>query len=102
MRLLCLLSNSCSIPTLLRKKYSLVIVFVYKLIVHNFGGATDTGVQKVMIFMDVGFMAASVSSSFGDIFSNAGAASEYTGTEMGGGGGMDCDAKAITGALSLS
>jgi hypothetical protein len=55
-------------------------VLVYKDTTHSFGGATDTGVAKVTIFMDV-------SSATGD-------ARDQTGMDMGGGGGIDGDAKA--------
>ena len=55
-------------------------MLVYKETTHSFGGATDTGVAKVTMFMDV-------SSATGD-------AKDQTGMDMGGGGGIDGDAKA--------
>jgi hypothetical protein len=56
-------------------------VLVYKETTHSFGGATETGVAKVTMFMDVS------SSATGD-------AKDQTGMDMSGGGGIDGDAKA--------
>eukprot|EP00978_Attheya_sp_CCMP212_P040575 scaffold222740_cov66-Attheya_sp.AAC.1 len=69
------------------------MVLVYRETAHSFGGATDTGVQKVTIFMLV------------DTPSVPGDARDQTGTESAGGGGMGGDAKAADAAttpLSLS
>lgn len=72
------------------------MVFLYKLNVQSFGGATDTGVQNVIIFMDVFFFFFFVSKDDDEPFaSSVDTASEYTGTEIGGGGGIDFDAKAV-------
>jgi hypothetical protein len=62
---------------------------VYKETVHSLGGATETGVAKVTIFMEV-----VVSLPLAALLL-MGAANDHTGMEMGGGGGMEGDAKAV-------
>lgn len=71
-------------PTLDSKQQSRVIVLVYRDTIHSLGGATETGVAKVTIFMDVLPL----------VSLEQGHAKDQTGMEMGGGGGIEGDAKA--------
>jgi len=75
------------------KSVSLVSVFEYRLSAHNLGGATDTGVAKVIIFIEVlhtSFLVGTLEDGLDFML-----AREYTGTLIGGGGGMLGEAKAI-------
>ena len=76
--------KSCKTPIPESKKDCRVIVLVYRETTHSFGGATETGVAKVTIFMDVSSV------------DTTGHANDQTGMLMGGGGGMDGDAKPAT------
>eukprot|EP00566_Odontella_aurita_P028273 CAMPEP_0113567396 /NCGR_PEP_ID=MMETSP0015_2-20120614/23253_1 /TAXON_ID=2838 /ORGANISM="Odontella" /LENGTH=189 /DNA_ID=CAMNT_0000469787 /DNA_START=451 /DNA_END=1020 /DNA_ORIENTATION=+ /assembly_acc=CAM_ASM_000160 len=88
--------SNCRTPTFESRNARLVKVSVYSDTTHSFGGATDTGVAKVTMFMDVPVsVGRRAASSCGD--SPIGAARDHTGTEIGGGGGMDGDAKAAGG-----
>ena len=64
------------------------MVLVYNDTIHNFGGATDTGVANVTMFMDVSPLAACDDN-------------DQTGTEIDGGGGMDGDANPIVSTRTL-
>lgn len=60
------------------------MVLVYRDTIHSFGGATETGDANVTMFIDV--VAVPSRPTNGD-------ASDQTGTDIEGGGGMDGDAK---------
>jgi len=66
-------------------------VFVYKLTAHIFGGATETAVANVTMFIDVS-MSSGFSSS--DVLLS-GEDRDHTGIESGGGGGIEGDANAV-------
>ena len=72
---------SCNTPIFEFKHESRVNVLVYKETIHSLGGATETGVANVTIFMDVS-----------PALSTIGHANDQTGMLSGGGGGMDGDA----------
>lgn len=76
--------NSCNTPTFEEsKKASRVMVFIYRETAHNFGGATETGVQKVTMFMDVSGVLS---------LSTCRAAKDQTGIDIAGGSGIEGEA----------